>query len=137
MKFTPQQFANAFVEAIQEARLLKTEPGSRASEAEIIARAADILKKAGKENKLPQIILAIESAWAKKTGARKFTLRSTLPLKDNAIKSLTKALQLTDRDSVETHLDPHLVAGVIVSENESRVLDLSFRSRVNKLFATA
>ena len=131
MTFTSQQFAKAFVGAVSEARRLKTGTGRQASETEMIVRAAKILKKSGK---VRQIIPAIEAAWAKKTGAKKVVIQSALPVKD--ISKLVSTLALTKHDAVETIVDPSLIAGVIIKENDTRVLDLSFRSRVNQLFAS-
>jgi len=121
MKFSPQQFAQAFV-------AVATEQPERCGE--VVRRAAETLRHFEKEGQLHQFIPAIENEWKKKTGAKKFTVTSALPITT----ALAAALGTKEGDVVEAKLDQNLIAGVVIKENETRILDLSLRSRVQKLF---
>jgi len=127
MIFTPQQFAQAFISAFLDTKVEERE--------NVIARTADVLKRSGKSKRIPQIISAIESVWHAKTGANKVMLHSALPLSTESVQMMKVALGLKDQDVLEARVDPTLVAGVVINENDNRILDLSFRSRVNNLFA--
>ncbi len=134
MKFTPKQFATAFVGAVLEARLPGPVLRSRASESELIARAVKVLRDSGSIGRMAQITEAIENVWQEKTGAKKYSITSALPMTDLEKKNFSEKLQPTGKDYLEYATDANLVAGVVVKENESRVLDLSFTKRVNALF---
>ena len=97
--------------------------------------AAKVVRDAGATNKLPHILEAIETVWQEKTGAKKYSITSALSMSDAEKKNFSEKLKPTQNDYLEYATDANLVAGVIIKENESRVLDLSFTKRVANLFA--
>lgn len=126
MKFTPKQFATAFVSVLQGA-----DTNARVA---IITRAAKVLKDSVVTNKLPKIIEAIENVWQEKTGAKKYSIISALPMTETEKKKFLSKLQPTINDYVEYIMNPNLVAGLIIKENDCRVLDISFTKCVAGLF---
>lgn len=125
-KFTPKQFAIAFVGALQET--------SESERGGVIARAAKVLQETGNVGRITQISAAIENVWQEKTGAKKYSIVSALPMTDAEKKNFSERLKPTNKDYLEYATDSNLVAGVVVTENEGRVLDLSFTKRVAMLF---
>ena len=127
MKYTPKQFALAYVSAIQGADVKEREL--------VIKRAAKILKDTGGARKIKAITEAIEEVWQDKTGAHKYSVVSALPLESSVQKQLSEKLKSKDGDIFEYSMGPALVAGLIIKENRDRVLDMSFTNRVTKLFS--
>lgn len=128
MKFTAEQFAKALVSVYMA-------PGS--SKNEILHRAAELLKENGALRRVPRVLLALEYAWQKKTQAKKVTIESALPLSATEKEKCRQLSKVTDKDVLEFQVKSELIAGVIVRENEARMLDFSFRSRIKRLFSHA
>ena len=122
MTYRPSHYATAFLEALRAG----TEPRVA------IAHLRRALAKRGDAHRLPQVLREIERLEVKSKGGRMITIASARPLSPSQEHALTK--NFASPDHVTTEIDPRLIAGVRITIDDERELDLSLTGKLRTLF---
>lgn len=96
-------------------------------------RFLEIVEKNGDRRQLAKIVTHAELLYMKKSGKHRVVVESAHPLSKSAQSDILKHLER--KDVVEEKINPSLLAGVRITINGERELDMSFRRKLNKLFA--
>lgn len=123
MKYTPETYAKALVEAV--AKHSKKEEG-RLSKNFLAA-----LEKNGDRGALRKIVEVAESLILKKTGNAKWAVETARPL--TQAKSVIKTL-VKPGDATQEIVHPELIAGIRIVKDGEREFDGSLRRKMDKLF---
>lgn len=91
-----------------------------------------VVKKNGDGAILAKIIAHAEALYMKKGDRRSVVVESARPLSKSAHADVMKHLE--KKDVVEEKVNPALIAGVRITVNGERELDMSFATKVNQLF---
>lgn len=125
MKYSPKIYARAFVEALE---------GAKTSEREsYVKNFARLLRKSGDLRHKEKIEAEIEKLLRIKTSKRKVIIETARPLRPRHRQALRAILKKDDK--VEEKISPGLVAGVRITVNGSKQLDLSLSRAMRTLFA--
>ncbi|MEK7187216.1 MAG: F0F1 ATP synthase subunit delta [Patescibacteria group bacterium] len=121
MKYSARFYAKALAEVIHDGK-----------EKDAASHLVSILKKNGDLKHLPEIIRLTEKALIEKDGGRSVVIETARPIAD-----IEKKLHsfLKKEDSIETKVNPDLVAGVRVTINGESQIDASLQSELSKLLA--
>ncbi len=90
-----------------------------------------LLRKNGDEKKVRQIIALAEGLLLKKTGNRKVVLETA---RKTDTKSITK-LFIEKGDIVQEKINPSLIAGIKITVDGSKQLDLSLKNKLDNIYA--
>ncbi|KKU52758.1 MAG: hypothetical protein A3F26_00450 [Candidatus Ryanbacteria bacterium RIFCSPHIGHO2_12_FULL_47_12b] len=123
MKYTPEIYARAVREAIDEAPV-----GERDK---VFKRFVQAVARKGDARKLPAVVRELERSDVHAKGGRMVTIEfaRTLGHETSEFKSFLKP-----EDHLENRVNPDLVAGVRITIDEERELDFSLARRLNKMF---
>ena len=124
MKYTPETYAKALVEAV--AKHPKKEDGR------LVKNFLAVLTKNGDSSALRKIVEIAESLMLKKTGNVKWVLETARPLA--RAKSVIKTL-VKHGDAIQEAVHPELIAGIRIVKDGEREFDGSLRRKMDKLFA--
>ena len=128
MHYKPQFYARALSESLH-ARMSEKEKESLVKN--FVAR---VLRHGDGED-LKKIIAEVERMIREKQGIRKVTIETARPQKFNAHKLFGKFLEKSD--VVEMIMNPNLVAGVKIIVNDEQELDMTLKSKLQKLFTNS
>jgi F0F1-type ATP synthase delta subunit len=124
MKYSAETYAKAFLDVIEHA-------GGR-ERGGVIERFLAVITKNGDAPREGQILAAVERESVRRQGGRMVlieTARASAEKQAHRIASLFKK-----PDHVEIRVNPELVAGVRVTIDGERELDLSFAGKLKRLF---
>jgi F0F1-type ATP synthase delta subunit len=122
MKYRPSHYAEAFRAAIEAGMAYDTAHDN-------LVRT---LEKHGDRHRLPQVVAEIEAREVAKQGGHMVAIELAREVSASAQTALKNAF--SDADRIETRINPDLVAGVRVTIDHERELDLSLRGKMRTLF---
>ena len=125
MHYKPQLYARAFAESVH-ARMNVKEKSA------LVKNFVEAVKRHGDGDNLKKIIAEAERMIREKQGIRKVTIETARPQKFDAHKLFGKFLEKSD--VVEMKVKPNLVAGVRITVNDEQELDMTLKSKLQKLF---
>lgn len=125
MKYAPKIYARAFTEIA--AREIPAN-----EEKKVIANFLSLIKKNGDWRNLEKIINECESGLAAKTGRKRILIETAHPIPQETKKL---AAQIAGKnDLVEQKINPALVAGVRITIDDTKQLDMSLKGKIDRLF---
>ncbi len=126
MKYSLENYAEALASVISE-------HGSGARRDVIVENFAALLERNGDDVHAGAIIRATERILRKKEGGHEVLLESARRISDQNLRSLSAAFA-GQKDSVETLIDPDLVAGVRITVDHEREFDGTLKGKMDKMF---
>ena len=123
MKYPPEIYASAFID-IATGKTKKEESA-------LIENFLSAIKKNGDMAKIKRIFSATETMMRKKTGRKKWTLEIARPMK--GINKFLKNI-IGPSDITEEKINPEIIAGIKITEDEERQFDASLQKKLKDLF---
>ena len=123
MKYTPEIYARAVREAIDEA------PAGERDK--VFKRFVQAVARKGDARKLPAVVRELERSDVHAKGGRMVTIEFARPLGGGTSKFRNL---LKSEDCLENQINPDLIAGARITIDEERELDFSLARRLNKMF---
>lgn len=124
MRYSPQNYAQALVELLREAK------GD--GEAKIAKEFADLVEKNGDAGKIDLILAEVEKSLAKAEGKEIYEIEFARAPDKDLIRKL--ASSFAKNSLIRTKITPALVAGTRITRNGSQELDMSLTGRLKKVF---
>ena len=124
MKKTSLQYATALYELSQGL--------SEKKMASVVAELVKTLKVEGNAHLLPGVLKAYKTILVKKNELPEVVVRSARELDEKTIKDLLKELDIDKQTTVVSQLDPEMIGGVFV-KNNNKLFDLSLARRLARL----
>ena len=126
MKYASRLYARALSELIH-ARMSEKEKSA------LVKNFVEAVKRHGDGEHLKHIVAEAERMIREHQSIRKVTIETARPQKFDANKLFAKFLEKTDVIEMKVRRD--LVAGIKITINDERELDMTLRRKLNKLFA--
>lgn len=123
MRYTPQLYAHALFDALEENPRVQQE---------IAARFVTLLKRNGDTRLLPKVIAHLEKYEVHAAGGRMVKVESARPLPKKAMEAIRKQFSETDR--VDAIILPELIAGVKIVIDDEWAIDASLKRKLQRLF---
>src|SRR3990167_2747700 len=123
MRYTPQLYAQALFEALEE------QPKDRDR---IIHRFLALVGRRGDARFLPKIFTRLEALVVRSEGGRVGRFATARPLPERELKRVRAAFG--DRDRFHSEIRPDLIAGVKIIIDDEWVIDATMKRKLQKLF---
>lgn len=124
MKFTPQQYAQSFWQVIESTNQNRHNI--------IIANFIRIINKYGDISNANKILKAIEHVFTNNNGGHIVQLEFARQQNQQAIEKLRD--KFNKKDLIQTTINPTLIAGIRITIDENKELDLTMQRKLNRLF---
>ena len=124
MKFTPQQYAQAFWQVADEA------PEKEYSV--IVLSFISAIKKYGDSGRADKIIQSIEEYKVKRDGGNVINIEYARQQPGKMTSKIEKSFE--KKDLIQTRINKSLIAGVRVTISGEQELDLTMRRKLSRLF---
>lgn len=126
MRYRPEHYARAFAELVGE-----TPPERHRA---LIRRLVATVARRGDLDRIGLVLRLVEQELVRRRGGRWVTFEFARPAPERRLATLARAL--ARRDRIEAKVTPELIAGVRVTIDGERELDLSLRRALRALFGT-
>lgn len=124
MKYPAEAYAAAFFEAVKE---------NKKDEGKIIPKFLQTVRKNGDWGSVNKIFKMIAKKMAGAVGGRSVSVECARKPGKDTVEKLMKSF--SEKDYVEFHIVPELVAGTRILINGERELDTTLLNKMNKLFS--
>ena len=124
MKYSASLYSQAFLLAMDETP--KTQRG------DVSKRFIETVRKNGDFSRIDSIVKAIEKAWVQNKGGKYVKVEFARELPESQVKKISS--KFSSKDTVETFINPQLVAGVRITIDGERELDQTMARNLNRLF---
>lgn len=122
MRYSPQNYALALSKSLRESK----------EEKNLFANFLKLIKKNGDQKILPKILEEFKKIEIKKKGASRVKIEFAREPLETQLKSITN--KFSNKDWIETSINPALVAGVRITIDGESEIDNSLARRLRKLF---
>lgn len=122
MKYAPELYAEAFIQALDES-------AEHASRDALVARLLAVIEKNGDNARKGKILNAVRRAFIKKRGGREITIETA-----RAQQHIDLGHYFTKEDEIETRVNTDLIAGVRITIDGERELDTSLHRKLSRMF---
>jgi len=122
MKYAPELYAEAFIQALDES-------AGHASRDALVASLLAVIEKNGDNARKVKILNAVRRAFIKKRGGREITIETA-----RVQQHIDLGRYFTKEDEIETRVNPDLVAGLRITIDGERELDTSLHRKLSRMF---